>query len=278
MSNFRILARNVTDEAATIAASPSALGSKPVTNLQTQLRSATWRSTGLATQVITLTWSANQRMNLVALTRHNLRTAGTIQVDVYSDTSLSTLLEGSGALAAFSTTGLATLDADDYLAAEFRGLKNFVFHFAALRTTVRGLKITLIDTANADGYMEASRLYAGEFFEAAYQPQYGAENLALMSLTQQVRVDGGGLFSHRLANYRRESIQLDRITDAGDLDDFLAITRRLGLHRDFWFSFYPGLGGAREIYRQGGYKFVDVGAFTPHFVGLHRQDLVMEEL
>jgi len=276
VSNWRIIPRNLIDEAATAAASPSLLSTHPLSRVQQQGR-ATARTTGLTTQVFTFTWSSNQTANAAVVALHNLRTAGTIRIEVFSDAALTVSLEDSTALAAFSTTGLSQLDVDDYLTSRLRGMKNFVFWFSATRTTIRGLRITFTDAANADGFMEVARFVMGKYFEATYNPPYAGEGLTLATLTGQVRADGGTLYSDRRADYRIERLQLDSIPDATDLAELKAIAGYLGKHKDFFFTFYPGVGGVKEVYHQGIFKFTELGALEPHFVNLHRQSIVMEE-
>ena len=273
---FRLLARNVIDEALSATASPSALSTHPLSRVQQQGHAST-RTTSLATQTYTFTWSSDQTMNMVALARHNLRTAGTIRVQVYSDAACTTLLEDSTALAAFSTTGLSTLDVYRYLQAVFRGKKCFAYYFTATRTTVRGLKITITDAANPDGFMEFSRLLAGLYFQPSLNPDYGGLGLEQASLSGQVRTDGGELKSDARARYRTERITHENIPDETDLAEFLAIADYLDKERDFWFSFYPGEGGAKEIYHQGVFKFTQLGALEPNYFSHHKAEYVMAE-
>lgn len=276
MSNFRILMRNIADEAVTISAAPAFLGTLPVTNLQTQERFRTARTTGVASEVITLTYTSDQRVQMVAVGRHNLTTSSTIRAQLFSDAACTTQIDDSTALAGYSTSGLSQMDLDLYLNAEFRGFKNWAFYFATKRTTVRGIKITITDASNPDVYFDASRLAIGEYFEASYQPPFGGEGVNQQTLTKQTRTDGGSLISDRKADFRGERLDLQWV-NATDLPILLSIARRLGKHLDFWFSLYPGLGGAAEIYHQGMYKFTDLGPLEPAMYGIHRQQLNFEE-
>jgi hypothetical protein len=72
MANFRILPVNIVD-LATVTDSPAMLATLPVTNVARQTeREKTARTTALASQDVKLTWAANRRSNMMAVTRHNL--------------------------------------------------------------------------------------------------------------------------------------------------------------------------------------------------------------
>jgi hypothetical protein len=273
MPNLRILPRNIGDTAA-LAASPVLASSLPVTNLQTQPRLSVARTTGVASQVIQGTWATNQRATMVALCRHNLTTAATWRVQLYSDVGLTAQIADSGTVTAFPGTGLTTQD--DPTDVDARGMKNSVYYFALL-TTVKGFKITITDAANPDGYFEASRLFIGEYFEPTRQPSFGAESFAHVTATSQARSDGGSLYSDRGADWRRETFDLDQLDATADIPWMLWLLRYCGKHRDVWFSFYPGAGNAQEIYHQGQFKFVDLGPLEPHFYNLHRSRVTLEE-
>jgi hypothetical protein len=276
MTAPRILRRNLIDEATPGASAPTLLSTLPATNLQTQSRNEMARTTGLASQVIPWTFTSDKRVNMVAVCRHNLTTGGTIQIDVYSDAAMTVLLESSGAIAAFSTANLSRVDADDYLDARFRGKKNFVYYLAALRTSVRGIKITLTDAANPTGYLEASRAFAGEYFEFAYDVGFGSEGGGSMTLTKQGRSDGGDLWSDRGADFETQRLDPDFIQES-ELAEFLAIASKLSTHTDFWFDLVPGDTSARGVYRRGQRKFTSTGMSEPREWGIHRQALQLEE-
>lgn len=275
MSAPRILLRDIAQDATFGTPSPVLLTTMPVENLLTQPRREVARTTGLATQVITLTWPTNQICSVVALCRNNLRTAGSIQAEGFSDTALTTPIFDSTALAAFSTANLAQADVDDYLENDFRGFKNWVYYPTRV-TAMKGLRITLIDAVNPDGYMEASRLFVGDYFEFAYTPPTGGEGAQQGTLTKQGRSDGGDLWSDRGADFQIQRIDANFI-EASELPSVLAVARRLGMHRDFWFDLLPGDTSAWGIYRRGQRKFVNLGQLDASNFGLFSQTLTMEE-
>jgi hypothetical protein len=278
MSNLRILAKNIADTA-TVTASPAAVSTLPVTNLQTQQRKQTFRSASLESgspltgQQIKLTWSAAQKINMIALMRHNLRTTGTIRVHFYSDAAWTTEVYSTSATA-FSTSGLAT-DIDTYTDADYLLLKNSAIYFAEL-TTVQSAIIVLTDSTNPDGYFEASRLFVGKYFETTYDPPFGGSDLTIDDMGVQERADSGSLITDKREKYRKLNINAEFIPEA-DLDDLLAIARYLGKEKDCFVSLYPGEAGVKELYHQLQAKLVQSPTFNPYFLKLHRAQFQFEE-
>lgn len=273
MSNARLLIRNIADEG-TLSSSPTALSTLPVANLQTQPRNQVWRSPDTSTQVISLVFASNQTASMVAVARDNLTTSGTIRVQVYSDAAMTSQIADSTALAAFSTSGFADVDAWRYLTDGFRGKKNFVFYFGRL-TNVQGVKITLTDSSNPDGYMQAARLFVGDYFEFTYQVGDDAESGSAGSITIQGRSDGGDLWSDRGAGFEVQKLDLANINEA-DVPSVLALAEYLDRHTDFWFDLMPGDTSAFAVYRRGQRKFTDLGPLAPRGYQLNAQSLSME--
>jgi hypothetical protein len=275
MTAPRILRRNIGDEGVLGTPNPVMLSTLPPANLQTQPRNEMARTAGLTAQVITMTWAANQRATMVALGRHNLTTAGTIRAELFSDVALTVGIGDSGTLAAFTTANLSRVDADDYLDDRFRGKKNWYYYFPLL-TTIRGLRLTLTDAANPAGYMEAARLFVGEYFEFAYDLGFGSEGGGSMSLSKQGRSDGGDLWSDRGADYEVQRLDTDFMQDA-EVPEFLAIASKLGTHTDFWLDMIPGDNSAKGIYRRGQRKFTSTGMLEPREYGVNRQSFEAQE-
>lgn len=241
MANFRIIAPNVITSA-TLTCSPSENTTYPVAHLAHHRRMPeVLRTSGVSAQEIRATWASNQTIQAVALTRHNLTTAATWRVQLYSDTALTTLIGGfdSGSVTAFDGTGMTVFE-NTYDAA-FRGHKNSVVWFSSAATTVRGLRVTLTDAGNTDGYLEACSLIAGSVFEPP-----GTENfefghpLTLLSDVEQKRTRGGTLTAVvNTATVDREwpiDLRLMRQTTRDWLYD---MARTLGKGTPFFLSMYP---------------------------------------
>jgi len=273
MSSPRLLIRDLT-ALGTLAVSPAALSTLPIGNLLTQPRNEVWRSPGVTTQVITVVFGSNQTASMVALARLNATTGGTVQVQGYDDAGMTSQLFNSTALAAFSTASLADVDAFRYLEDSFRGKKNFVYYFTKV-TTLRAIKITITDAGNPAGYIEASRLFIGDYFEFTYEAGDSGESGASRSLTVQGRSEGGDLWSDRGPGYEQQTVDLDNIHE-DDVPELLALSEFLGTHTDFFFDLLPGDTSAFAIYRRGQRKFTAESALRPRGYMLNAQTLAME--
>lgn len=276
MANLRILAKNLVDDA-TITADPAVLTTLPATRLQMPTeRGYSARTTGLASQDFKLTWGSTQTISMAALTRHNLtKDVATWRNLGYTTADWTgTAAKDTTALVAFSSSGLSSLN--DYTSRNFGGMRNAVQYF----TTVAGLQswITrLADASNADGYMEAHKLWLGVPLELQHNPAVGALEMQMMDASVAARADDGSHIVNAKYRARRLTIRLDYIEDDGDLADLLEVAQRLGKTGECWIDVYPDDTGAKGIYHRGAFRLVDSPTFGPVQYGLHRNSLVFEE-
>jgi len=278
MPNLRILARNIA-ETAELTESPAMVATLPGSNLQLPTeRERVARTTSLAAQDVKLAWPADQKANMRAGTRHNFTTAAYLRGLGYStnDWTGSTIFDTGATAAAFSTAGLNT-DIDIYTEADFRHLKNTAQYFTAV-TNMESMICRWTDNspANADGYMQATKLFVGQYFETTYQPPYGGVELTTMDDSVGGRAHDGSLLVSKGWKARRLVLDLQFIPEV-DLNDLLAIARYLGKDREAFISLYPGEGGVKELYNQMACRLIESPTFNPHFVGLHKTRLVFEE-
>lgn len=273
-SNIRFIFKNLADSAV-ISASPAFASTAWITNLQKRGRLEA-RSASNADQDINLVWTANQRANAIVLPRNNLTDAGTARGRLYDDAPMSSLISGAdtGVLDAFNAAALKS--PDDIADLDFRGYKNTRLTFGATYTTVRGAKLTLSDAANPDGFKSASRIVVGEWFETRYNMPYGGLTMSPQSLTVRGRVDGGGAWADKKADFRRFVLNLNWIPPE-DLPYVLAGLRYVGTHRDFYISLAYGIGGIEEIYYQGLVHCAKPVDFNHHNVDLVGAPVEMEE-
>lgn len=276
MANLRILAKNVVEDA-TATADPVLVATLPVTRLQMPTeRGYVARTTGLASQDFKLTWSSAQTMTMAALTRTNLtkdvatwRNLGYPTADWTGAADYDSL-----AVTAFSSSPLSALN--DYYSTDFAGMRNSVIYFAE-ESSIRSWITRLADAANADGYMEAHRLFLGQYLELQHNPPMGAVEMVPMDASKGDRTDDGTHHVTKLWRARRCSINLEYIEDEGDLAALLEIAQYVGTTREFWIDVYPESATAKGIYHRGAFRLVESPSFNPNFYGLHRSSLVFEE-
>ncbi len=279
MANIRLSGRNIAADA-TLSVSPALVSGLGVENLLTEDRWQMARSTyapgsGVTTaQQIKLSWSGDQSASMVWLRMINFTTAATVQVQHYSDSAWTTQIYDSTALAAFSASGLNT-SLDDHTSRDFRHLKNFVLYYSLL-TTIRSTKISILDAANPDGYVEASGLGVAQYIEPAYNPAFGGVQMMPGDASVQGAAADGTVRTHKRYKARKLAIDLEWIHD-DDLADLLAWVDYMGLDKQFFVDLYPEVAGALGLRHRGVFKLQSIEALTPHNFGLHRNSLPMIE-
>lgn len=279
MSNVRLLFPNVADDAA-LSCSPAEIAALPVTNLQDQTRGRVWRSNGvIAAQHILGDLSGFQNCSALALVRHNLTATGTYRLRLYDQTGQTgTLLYDSGAVTLGGTIlgwGAFVWGTDPWGAGSLQDWP--VPYFVAWFPTVRALSfdLELTDTANPDGYLQASRLVLGAYFE----PECNADAALEMSWeeqSKQVRTEGGTLRTDEREPYRRFAMILPRLT-ASERTTLLDRLRRAGLRNDLFLSCAPEMSADLERDYTGLVKLTAIPTMAPGEPDTFRTQLEFEE-
>ncbi len=258
--------------ATTLSASPSPLSGSGTAQLAKDDRTV-FRTTGLSTQTISATFGSASTVSMVALCQHNLSSAATIRVQLYSDTGLTTQIADSGTVTAFNEAAFAA--PFDGLAATYRTLKNTVVYLPE-QTTVRGIKVTLSDAGNLDGFMEARRLLAGQYFQPKRGPGFGATVLPA-SGSRVSRADSDSRRADARDKWREMAITLGTI-EADDLDDWVPITYYHDKVLCTFVDIYPGDLTAKGILHRLCGGFDDMGPFEAATFGIHRLPIKLGEL
>lgn len=273
MPNLRIVAKNIIDSA-TLSASPSLLTTLPETNLQRTERGKTARSTSTASQDWKASWSSAQRVNTVVLWRQNFTSAAQQRTRTYTDAAFSTGTVDNAAANCFAPTGLSRLDS--FTDTDFRHLKTSV-RYITQENSMQSMNVTTTDASNPDGYQEMSRIFAGEYFEFAYNPPHGGLLMTQADASEQGRMDDGSLVSDKRWKARRLELSPDFMTTA-DWVELLAIARYAGQDKDVFVDCYPTDDTYLGLYHRGLFKFAAPTTFDRHFYNLARAKLVLEEI
>ena len=225
-------------DSATLSVSPAENVSYPIANLTTHLRGDTLRTTGLGTQQLRATWPANVSISAVALCRHNLTAAATWRIRLYSDAAYTTGVYDSGTITAYDSAGIGTLDA--ITDTSFVEYKNSVQWLSP--TTARSMTIDLIDAANADGYMEAARLFAGAYTELAWNFDWPHPLKHVSKATQSDTLAGSTVSQYNGPAKRELTLPIQGMP-ASDREFLFDLIRIKDLTGDFFLSAWPNAGG-----------------------------------
>ncbi len=276
MSGFRICALNEAD-AATITAT-TANSSYPATNLQDPSRTTFRTTDASANRKIYLTWADARRINFVALLRHNLTGSAAWRVELWSNADWTGAVEDSGSITAFDATLLGRMMTRAGVYDErLLGLKNSVYYTTALRTTIKSITITISDTGNADGYLEAVRCFTGEYLGLTRNAAFGAGCEWMEDAATRRRRSGALRTTARLAEqYRRWTLPMPPI-DSADRALLSEISWYAGERKDMWLDMYPADATILGIENRGLVKFVARGRLA-HVLPSHWQtDFTLEE-
>lgn len=245
MANLRIVHNNATDRAATLVASTTA-GSLAASNLQTNLKSEVWRSTS-TTSTLTLTWANAETLACVALPLCNLTSAATIRAQCYTNTGDASPVLDTGAALACPTSASYGNDYGVTGAnnAFVRGGANtFAYGGGAYAgvwfnaVAVKKVVITITDTTNPDGYIEASRLVVGTYWTPERNVAYDSPKVTVVDSSKNERSEAGDLITDRGIMFRRLEFDLAVMTNA-DRDSMWRILRKNGMSIPVFVSITP---------------------------------------
>lgn len=244
--NLRIIHANYIDQATSLAASGSVVGTLVAANMQTDRKGEVHRSS--ATSVTyTATWTGGVTLGGVALPATNLTAAATIQARAYSDTACTALLADTGAIVAcpglapapWSWTAVFNANAFAY-----GFLSKAVAWFASNIAGVKGLKVDLVDTGNPAGYIDCARLVAGPWWSPDWNPEYGASTTVQDASTTE-RNDAGDLPTDRAQVSQTLTLKLPLLSEA-ERSQLMQIARSNGVWKNIFVSLLPQDGTAAE--------------------------------
>src|ERR1044071_6458185 len=247
MSNLRIIYDNAMDRAVSTTAS-STSGSLTTANLLTDLKSEVWRSTS-TTATLTVTWAVSEVVGGVILPFTNVTFTATMRLRGYADPSDSVPAFDTGTVFA-SPSGLFGSEGDWGI--EPLGTNSFIpggvntFNYGGgsaaygwvTLTNIKKLVIDLVDTDNTAGYIEASRLVCGGYWQASVNPDVGAVSLSNNESTKLERSEDGDLRVDKGCMYRELSLNMQYLSMI-DKDHVYRILRRNGMTKPMFVSLFP---------------------------------------
>jgi len=277
--NLRILHKIHSDDMI-FSASPSLVATLPEENLQNPTRGSIARSTTApAAQEIKGTFATAKIFSGLVLWRNNLTTDATWRLQLYSDEAWSVEVYDSGAVAAIEKKTLGDLDwGEDPLGASvFVGwdIKHSVMWFDPIGA--KSFKLTIADSGNADGYIQASRLILGSYLQAQINVDWG-NVLTWQRTTRQFRTGGGSLRSDPApgGSWREMRIRHKWLSEV-DRPKFFDLGRTPGLDSDLFVSMFPDESGSKGRDFSFVAKITQAPGMTMTIHQQHSQPLVFQE-
>lgn len=280
MANLRVVPVNAADTA-TLAASPAAAATAPVTDLQLIARDRSFRSTSLASQVISGHWGGDLKaVNAWALLRHNLLGAQ-VTLQLFSDAALTVEIYNSGVIDVYADSPLWGsfnwgevpwgTPANDPLAIEAPFIR-----FLSPTIYAAGFKLTIANLgAMSVAYFDLGRLWLGEYLEAPYQARFGKQ-LGWESSTQSQKTRGGSSRPNAGARWRALRLDLFQLNDA-DRAVWMDLTARLDMNLSALWCLHPGAAGRKERDHTLEGLLEGLGASTHADLNFYQQPFVIKE-
>lgn len=229
MANLRTLYTNSANSAALTASSTA--GSLSASNLLTDIKSQVWRATGTSAS-ITATWTIAQTINCVALPFTNFTNSATMRVMGYTNAADATAVFDTG-----------IIQCCNYSAREvIQGVSSFGFAggiYASLffsEASVKKIVVSIADSANPSGYIEASRLVTGAYWSPTINADYGAQ-VGWKDESQHVRNDAGDLLTDIKTRAKTLTLNFSNAS-VTDREALMAVMRN-GIGSPLYISIFP---------------------------------------
>src|SRR5471032_674374 len=244
MTNLRIIHNNAADRAILNASSQA--GALGPANLQRDSKSAVLRATSIG-QTITATWPTQESIACVALIFTNMTSSARMRVRGYAQPGDATPVLDTGSIfpcrAAVHGSfpwGVLPLGWNAYKTGGVNtwghgGGSDGVAWFAPVR--VRKLVIDVSAPQSPEGYLEISRLVAGNYWSPEYNADYGAQ-LLVQDSSEDYRTAAGDLKTARGSTSDKLSITLAHLTPM-DRARLMRILRENGKGKAMLFSLFP---------------------------------------
>jgi hypothetical protein len=222
---------------ASAAAAPIA-GGLAAANMLTDTTSQVCRATSTSL-LITLTWASAERIGGVHLPWCNLSPSATMRVRGFSDTAGTTQVLDTGTV--FACPWPSVRLRGDWT--PFTAASGYAHGGGAharswfSNVVVKRLEVAIVDVAHLQGYVEVSRIIAGESWSPAYNFDHGA-TLTAAGTGTAFRDGAGGRRTQSGTKFKKLSFALSRMTEA-DRAAMWSLLLANGTEIPFLISMFP---------------------------------------
>lgn len=240
-----------TTQGPTILSGGSWNASFPLANLQDasdRNMSSMARSTNAlaASTVIQGNFTIDRDIKVFVIAKHNMSLAATVRLQLYSDAGWVTQVYDSTALAAWSTfypTGALNWGHPDLWTGQISVEDQMGFLFDYLHVlpspiVCKSFKVSIVDTANADGYVQLARCFLAPGWIPEINIAYGA-GVQWNDPSVIDRSLGNVKWIDRRDKYRSLTGTIDSMTPAQGVGAFFEMQRRLGITEEMYHVFDP---------------------------------------
>lgn len=217
-------------------------------------------------------------IGVVALPFCNLTSTATIRVRGYSDLG-STLVVDTGTVSAcaYSSLGMWNWGMLPLGVNGFSYAGGTYGNVWIPPTWCKQLTIDLVDSANTSGYLEASRLVTGGYWESIKNADYGA-GITMVDTSVHYRNDAGDLLTDIGTRNRKISLNVSDMPSS-DRAQLMDILRGNGLPKPVYLSLFPESDDpALEQTYQVYCKLSSMSAITAPYYNVYSAPLEVEEV
>ncbi len=283
MANVTLAYRNQAD-AGTYSGGSWAAG-LPLTNFQDQQPTKKARSSdaAAASTKFDIDLGSAKVVALVALIHHNMSQAAQWRVRVSDDAAFATSISDSGTVdvwpdaEAFGVLQWGEFNWNGKLdATEAADFGPIAFYYIPATAFGRYIRVEITDTGNADGYVEAGRVFAGPVFQPAKNLAYGW-NITFIDNSVKSISRGGQTYVDVLQKRRRLEIPLHSLTENEAFAQANNMARLQGLSGDILASI--DLEDTTHFIRQSVYGLLaEINPISQTGPETFEQNIVIEEL
>ena len=277
MPNLRVIYNNAADRA-TLSATTSA-GNLIPANMKSDIKSAVWRATGTSAS-ITATWTTGETISGVALPFCNFTSGATMRVRGYTNTGDASPVFDTGVILACPAVALGLWG----WGSDSLGVNAFSYGGGSYGrvwvdnpATVKKLVIDIVDTGNTAGYIEVSRMVAGDYWEPKIGPEQGA-TMTVVDTSKHFRTDAGDQMTDTGTRHRKQTFSLPSL-DESDRAKMWDILWGNGMARPIFISLYPNHSDIRlEQTHQLYGKLVTTPIMGTPYFNRHNASIDIEEV
>jgi hypothetical protein len=224
------------------------LAALPLTNLKDRKIGKVARSTDATTAFtqFDIDFGGTRLMRVIGLIGHNLTTAGKYKITLSSAADFSVVVYTSGWVDVWPIVypsgtlpwGAPNWWSGTYSAEEIAAYTGTIAHILTASTNARYVRIEFDDTANADGYVQLGRVFAGDGWQPVRNMVYGA-SLGWIDRTEvQEALSGHESFnarrSPRIARFGLEAMAESEAMALG-----FELQRAMGVNKELMFVWDP---------------------------------------
>jgi hypothetical protein len=207
----------------------------------------TWRSTSTDEQVFEVDLDGLRIIRVFCLYNHNLYFSSKIKIELFTDEAFTNLVytitkDGITPLYGIGMGMLGITPLGGYSTEVGQRLPSSVIWMP--KKIAAYARITITDTNNPDGYIQASRMILGDYWEPTFNFEPGYSSGPVTN-SKQITLQNGSTYANRLTQQRDTTVALKNLLPEEELIIYEFLSK-VDLNQHVLISTYPLEGSAIE--------------------------------